>query len=329
MRRASARAGDGALTQSGAMPRTPILLLLLLAAVALASCGKGSYTVTTTAASSPHPAGGGESGGGGSSGGTTSSPPGGGTGTTTSPSPSSPKGEGTGTNAVPSQPAPSQPTPSEPAPSRGRALAYAQAVNLTAKDVPGFAADDKRNSSSAREKRLEHQMVQCAGVAGLGAAGAGVAGKRRSVAEASSKDFELKHGIVDLSVSSEVSVQSSNAEALRGLQAIRSPKVRSCFSHYLQLIFAGERVKGATPGPVTIQAGTPPAPGTSGGFGWRITASFTIRKVKVPIYLDFLGFVRGPSEVTLLSSGLLRPFPAEVQQQLFALLLERSKKHAL
>ncbi len=296
------------------MRRTLILLLLVLAGAALASCGKGSYTVTTSATSSPHPAGTRESGGGSSA---------------TSPSPPAPKGESAPTNPSPAQPAPSEPAPSEPAPSRQRALAYAQAVNLTAADVPGFAASDKHNSSSAHEKRLEHQMVQCAGVAGLGAAGAGVAGKRKSVAELGSKDFELKHGIVDLSVSSEVSVQSSNAEALRGLQAIRSPKVRSCFSHYLQLIFAGERVKGATPGPVSIQAGTPPAPGTSGGFGWRITASFAVRKIKVPIYLDFLGFVRGPSEVTLLSSGLLRPFPAEVQQHLFALLLERSKKHAL
>jgi hypothetical protein len=80
---------------------------------------------------------------------------------------------------------------------------------------------------------------------------------------------------------------------------------------------------------VTIQSGTPPAPGTSGGFGWRVTASFEVRGIKLPIYLDFLGFVEGPSEVTLLSSGLLRPFPAAVQQHLFALLLARAKAHRL
>jgi hypothetical protein len=80
---------------------------------------------------------------------------------------------------------------------------------------------------------------------------------------------------------------------------------------------------------VSIQSGIPPAPGTSGGFGWRVTATFTVHDIHVPIYLDFLGFVAGPAEVTLLSSGLLRPFPAEIQQRLYARLLARAKEHAL
>ncbi|HEX3910206.1 MAG TPA: hypothetical protein VHW67_05840 [Solirubrobacteraceae bacterium] len=316
------------------MSRAPLLLVLLLLAAALASCGKGGRYERVASSTSSAPTGGSSGGGaGGSPGGTTSTAPNGVTPTT--PGGGSENTPGGGAETTPSSPTtpqgstPSEPAPREPSTSTKRALAFAQAVNLTAEDVPGFAPSDKSNSSSAKEKRLEHQMVQCAGAAGLGAAGAGVAGKRKSVTEQSSKDFELKHGIVDLSVSSEVSVQDSAADARRGLQAIRSPKVRSCFSHYLQLIFQGERVKGATAGPVSIQAGTPPAPGTSGGFGWRITASFYIKKIKVPIYLDFLGFVQGPAEVTLLSSGLLRPFPAEVQQHLFALLLSRAKEHAL
>ena len=111
------------------------------------------------------------------------------------------------------------------------------------------------------------------------------------------------------------------------LAAIHSAHVRGCFTSFLTQIFKGERVKGATAGPVTIQSGTPPAPGMSGSFGWRVTATFEVRGVKVPIYLDFLGFVHGPSEVTLLSSGLLRPFPAEVQQHLFTLLLTRARTH--
>jgi hypothetical protein len=44
--------------------------------------------------------------------------------------------------------------------------------------------------------------------------------------------------------------------------------------------------------------------------------------------LDFLGFVDGPSQITLVSSGLLQPFPAAVQQHLFALLLARARTHA-
>ena len=218
----------------------------------------------------------------------------------------------------------SQP-PSHGSLSRPRALAFAQAVNLTAEDVPGFQAGEKTHGSSAREQRLEREMTRCAGGGGAKVTGA----EHRALVDQSSKDFQLKHGILNFGVSSQVSVQPSATEARRGLQAIRSARVRNCFSHYLQLLFNGERLKGATPGPVTIQGGIPPAPGTTGGFGWRVTASFLVRGVKIPIYLDYLGFVDGPAEVTLLSSGLIRPFPAEVQQHLFALLLARAKRHAL
>jgi hypothetical protein len=47
------------------------------------------------------------------------------------------------------------------------------------------------------------------------------------------------------------------------------------------------------------------------------------------LYLDILGFVYGPARVTLFSSGILRPFPAAVQQGLFSLLLARARAHHL
>jgi hypothetical protein len=200
-----------------------------------------------------------------------------------------------------------------------RALAYANAVNLTASDVPGFTASERHEHDTARERRLEHEMTSCAGLTGAS----------KGVLEAGSKSFELKRGVVNLSVSSEVSVEPSVARAQQLRDAVASPRVRGCFSRYVGLLLRSLHVKGASIGPVTIQSGTPPAPGTGGGFGWRITASFAVRGVKLPFYLDILGFVDGPSEVTLTSSGLLRPFPAEAQQHLYALLLARAKAHAL
>jgi hypothetical protein len=296
------------------MRRSAILLLLVLAGVSIASCGKGSLTKTVVrpSASSTTPSN------------TATTPP------STSSTPTTPPPS----SAPPSSSTPSTPTPSTPSqtPARERALAFAHAVNLTSDDVPGFTPSEKHSSSSAHQKRLERAMLACAGIGagtGTGTGTGNIVGSGKAVLEESSKDFELKHQILDFSVSSEVSVQASAAQALHGLAAIRSPHVRACFSHYLQLIFKGEQVKGATAGPVKIQAGTPPAPGTSGGFGWRVTATFTVHGVKLPIYLDFLGFVDGPAEVTLTSSGLLRPFPASVQQHLFSLLLSRAKGHKL
>jgi hypothetical protein len=212
---------------------------------------------------------------------------------------------------------PSTPAPATPAPSKQRALAFARAVNLTQADVPGFTPTEPHPHSSPAERKIYRELLACTGIAG----------KAHTVAEASSKSFALKHGLVDLSVSSEVTVAGSDAEAQRLRAAVQSAHVRACFSHYLELLFKRQHVKGATAGAVTIQSGTPPAPGTSGGFGWRVTARYIVRGVPVPFYLDVLGFIDGPSEVTLTSTGLLRPFPAEAQQHLFALLLSRAKEH--
>jgi hypothetical protein len=202
---------------------------------------------------------------------------------------------------------------------RQRALAFAHAVNLTATDVPGFSVSSKHERHTAEEKQLEHQMLRCAGNLTAG----------RGLAEVSSPDYALKRGILDLGVSSEVGVAPTPALATRELAAIRSAHVRGCFSRYLDLLFKSKQFSGAIVGPVSIASGTPPAPGTAGGFGWRVTATFTVQRIKVPLYLDILGFVDGPARVTLFSSGVLRPFPAPIQQGLFSLLLSRAKAHRL
>jgi hypothetical protein len=263
------------------MRRMLLTLSLVLAGALLGACGKGSMTASTITAVASSPS---------------AHPPG--SPPTATPPPAKPRaGKG---------------------PDRSRALAFARAVNLTPADVPGFAVTDKHGKGSASEKRLEHQMLTCAGIGG----------STGTVLEEGSKDFKLKRRILDFGVSSEVAVQSTADDAQKGLAAIRSAHVRGCFSRYLQQVFEGERTRQATPGRVTIQAGTPPAPGMDGSFGWRVTATFLVRGIKVPMYLDFLGFVDGPSQITLVSSGLLQPFPAAVQQHLCALLLARARTHA-
>lgn len=212
---------------------------------------------------------------------------------------------------------PSSPTTS--ALTRQRALAFARAVNLTSADVPGFSVSSTHERGTAQERRLERQMLRCAGTPGSG----------KGLAEVSSEDYALKRGIIDFGVSSEVGVAETPTLAARELAAIRSAHVRGCFSHYLDLLFRSKQFGGAIVSPVSIASGTPPAPGTAGGFGWRVMATFTVQDIRVPLYLDILGFVYGPARVTLFSSGVLRPFPAAVQQGLFSLLLSRAKAHRL
>ena len=202
---------------------------------------------------------------------------------------------------------------------RRRALAFANAVNLTASDVPFFTPSSRSESSSPSEQQAERQLRRCIGPAA----------PARGLAEVSSKNFQLKRDVLQLGVSSEVDVASSSAQAAKNLAAIRSAHVRSCFSRYLGELFKGPQFAGGAVSPVSIQSGTPPAPGTTGSFGWRAIAAFTVQSIKVHLYLDMLGFVDGPAQVTLFSSGVLRPFPAAVQERLFSLLLARAKAHRL
>src|SRR6202022_3815900 len=98
-----------------------------------------------------------------------------------------------------------------------QALAFARAVNLTAADVPGFSGSAKHEGETAGERRLEREMLRCAGPVG-----ANKGFTEKGLAELSSKDFELKRGILDLGVSSEVGVAPTSALAARELGAIRS-----------------------------------------------------------------------------------------------------------
>jgi hypothetical protein len=192
-------------------------------------------------------------------------------------------------------------------------------VNLTAADVPGFRVSSEENGhETPAEKQLKRRMLHCAG---------GV-GDEHGVVELSSKSFERETNALKASVSSEVSIARSSAVAAKELAEIRTARVRECLSHYLNLLFSASRFHGAV-GPVSVAHGEPPAPGTTGTFGWRISATITLRSLRVPIYMDILGFAYGPAEVTLTSSGLIQPFPAAAQQQLFSLLVRRAESHRI
>jgi hypothetical protein len=214
-------------------------------------------------------------------------------------------------------------SPDGRSPTHAQALAFAHAVNLTAADVPGFSPAHKLEHESPAEQRLQQQLRGCSGAQGARA----LQHTQATLAEASSPDFELHRGVLALSVSSEVSVAHSSAQAAATLTAIRNPRVRACFSRYLSSLLKSQRYSGASVVGVSIASGTPPAPGTSGGFGWRVTATFAIRGIRISFYFDILGFVYGPSQVTLESSGTVRPFPAKAQEVLYSQLLARARSH--
>ncbi len=212
---------------------------------------------------------------------------------------------------------------------KANAIAFAHAVNLKPTDVPGFLATSRHEHEheTPAEKRLQRELMRCT---------SGALEAHGGLAKASSKNFKLERGILRFSVNSEVSVTRTSAIAAKELMAIRSSHVRACLSHYLKLLlqnqFRGGEKSRAILNPnsisLSIAHGTPPAPGATGSFGWRITATITVHNVKLRFYIDILGFVNGRAEVSLFSSGVLRPFPAAIQEHLYWLLLKRAEAHS-
>ena len=202
---------------------------------------------------------------------------------------------------------------------RAQAQAFARAVNLTAGDVPGFSVSQTPVSEpeSTAEKRFERGFRKCAG--------ASLGDEAKPLAEASSSTFERKGGIADQSVSSSVSVERSSHSAAGWIAALRNRRLRGCLASAFRALLAGEHIDGAQIGPVSIKYGSPPAPGTSGGYALRVITNITVRRIPVPFYLDVLGFVDGPADVSLLTISIPSPFPAHVEESLFSLLLARAK----
>jgi hypothetical protein len=197
-----------------------------------------------------------------------------------------------------------------------RALASARAINLRAGDVPGFrASPHQQRHEGGEERRLKAQLQRCVHVSGA----------REQPVESDSPEFSRHQGILSLTVSSGVTVHSSAAIAQRELQTLHRPGVRACLHTYVERLLKGKAVAGSHITPVSIAEGSPPAPGTNGSYAWRIKAGLLVHGVKIPFYMDILGFVYGRNEVALQSFGLPVPLPARAQEDLFALLLERAK----
>jgi hypothetical protein len=113
--------------------------------------------------------------------------------------------------------------------------------------------------------------------------------------------------------------------AARELALVRSRRTRLCVSRYIQLLVRAQTHPGASFGAVSVVQRTPPAPGADGSFAWRISMPIATHGIRLGIYFDIFGFVSGPNEVTLFVSGVPIPPPARAEEQLFSLLLERTK----
>jgi hypothetical protein len=198
---------------------------------------------------------------------------------------------------------------------RSQAIAFAHAVNLRPADVPGFRASTEKESTSAAEKHIEHELMRCLGASNR---------TSKSLVEAKSQEFERETSGGHQSVNSEVEVMRSSTVAALVLAVVRSGRVQGCLSHYLALLFDTLKQKGVVVNHMAISRISAPLPATPSSFGYRITASFTVKGITVPFTIDIFAFLHGPAIITLFTAGVPEPFPAASEQQLFGLLVQRA-----
>jgi hypothetical protein len=216
--------------------------------------------------------------------------------------------------------------PQTGSPTAAQEAAFASAVNLTAADVPGFkASPSSQHAETSDERRLQRDLAACIG------AHAPAAGESAgpSPSERHSPEFTRRVSLITFTTSSSISFSSSAQSAARELATLRSRRTRACLQRYVQALLRSRHLGGVTFRHVTITQGTPPAPGTSGGFGWRVTAHASLKGISVPVYLDVLGFVYRTAEVRLLSTGLIAPFPSHAQEHLYRTLIARARAQSL
>jgi hypothetical protein len=209
---------------------------------------------------------------------------------------------------------------SAPASHGGRASTKAQAgvlanaLNLRASDLPGFAATGHKRATS-RERALEGTLRTC--VAGKAAAA--------PLAEASSDTFHHRGSGASVSLSSNVKVASTPALARAELRTMRGAHTRDCLKSFVGQLLARDLRGDASAKVVSIAKVAPPTSGTAGAFGWRISGGLVAGGAQIPFFIDLLGFDYGQANVTLFATSLPAPFPAGAEGQLFALLVDRAK----
>lgn len=207
-----------------------------------------------------------------------------------------------------------------------RAKAFADAVNLQSADLPGFrASHTSRRSEGPAERKLQDGLAECIGARTPSARQQGGA----SLPERNSPEFSRRVSLITFTTSSSISFSRSPQAAASELATLRSPHTRACLQRYLLALLQTRHLGGVTFGRVKIAQGIPPALGTAGGFGWRVTAHAALNGISVPIYLDVLGFIYRTAEVRLQSTGLVAPFPGSAQEHLYRELIARAKSQKL
>ncbi len=197
-----------------------------------------------------------------------------------------------------------------------QATTVANQINLTSADVPGYTASP--NPVTAADTQNDEQLATCSG---------GVP-PSKDIVQLNSPTFSSGSGLTQVQVSSQVAVLPSAADVQKDLKALTSATGHACLSTQLSKVLSQTTSSaGVTIGGTTITTLPISTANTDGGFGVRITVSATAQGVHIPFFIDVDGIAKGPAEIELTALGLTKPFPADEETRLLALLISRADAH--
>jgi hypothetical protein len=217
-----------------------------------------------------------------------------------------------------------------------RASDYARAVNLRASDVPYFepVPDDEEEDEEESRKR-DRELERCVGAREV----------EDPLTEVKSATFGTQSPGELLQVSSEVEVVADAEEAARQLRLLRSRRAERCLQRIYVSALEEEDSSTAEVSNASLSHLPFPSAEISGGFAFRFSASVTVygsssqltayrpdaqgvveqaAKSTVKVYVDILGFVVGPAEVTLSATGAPAPVSRNLESSLLRVLHERA-----
>jgi hypothetical protein len=214
--------------------------------------------------------------------------------------------------------------------------AFANAVNLRTRDLPGFTASPEKQHKSHKAKG-ESEFQSC------------LPGYKETqhAFESKSDKFKAGGGLKTTAVSSNVQIAPTVAKAQASLAAVKKASqnaaIRECmihaFDHELgaqsHVTHVGSQTVHITLGGVKLApidlgsiAGLPAdaSAGLSVSINVVYSTSVEGHSIRIPasFELDVLGFAVGRAEVTLSTEGFGEPFPSAVESRLFSLLASRA-----
>jgi hypothetical protein len=206
-----------------------------------------------------------------------------------------------------------------PVPSLAQVKVVAGRINLTGGDLPPRYVSTSPDTTPRHHQKVS-DFAECLGAVPLG----------QHVGSYASNNFGTLTGAVSgVAFGSEVTVLPSARDVAKDLAAIRGKDTVFCVQRLVgDLVFEGdgEAVFLSPKGRRKVPA---PAAGSDGSYGYEYRFSMHGPKGQTVFTVTLMGFAKKRTHVKMTAIALGEGLPVAIRNDLFAVLVERGRQHAL